>query len=384
MDYPKFTRAKLYITNQGKLSSNYIKEVIDIDNYMSLDTAKQIIDYIYNNAEEENVASVLSICGDPMLAHFEDIIKPSIEYLTELNLKHGLTSVIKLKIGTLDLSDAIIEFIKKYNILVTLDLTTVTETDIDAIKTVLNKLPNCACNLIINKTNISKLYNMIVCLDAAGATDINITPNVYDSWTKTAINNIDKQLGKLAEYIINKFEDYDVPAVPLNIKYMCKHLVRQNYINKQNLHRSIPTCNLTLSHGCGLDKTIVCDYAGNIYTYDQAKFAADQENLFYIGKLSSLDMTKIDFIAAAVKDKELASSEYDCSACPLNNICTSKTIPDNFILNGDFLKASNIFCAWQQSLYNRTLEIVKHFDETQDNVLFKDFFYGAVTRRVYE
>jgi len=389
MTIPKITKIELFITNKNKLSSKYTNEVINTKKYMALKTAYKLIDYVYNNAQEDSINSVIYFAGDEDLAHFEKTTKSCITYIRNKDKENNTQTKITLQLTGKNLTEDILKFIFDNQVYLKVIFNENIQPEQafpyeSGLKLITKYLPETFIDVIINPENINYLYNSILYINELGFSKIEIKQDLYSIWTDENFDILEQQLDLLNTYYKEKLDDYTVPDILLNYGIVFKQRILCDYSEIHNLCRTLPLCNLTKKTGCGFNDFIVADCLGNLYTNDQIPFDVAENNIFYVGTVESIDSNKIGYLFEQLSEKTVSSDKLSCKKCLLNNICDGSSIVSNYIITNNLLTVPFSYCRWQQIFFKKINEFIEYFDSAQDNILFKDFFYGTVTRRSHE
>lgn len=399
MEFPKMTFAQVFITHRCQLACKYCYEDFKDTEDMSYETLIKIVDYIRDNAKLEKKIPTISFFGGEPLLKFDDLIKPCVEYIRQKDKEeHVLPTKITITTNGLCLSEGMLDFFNKNGVRFMLsfdgcklaedatrcykDGTSCFE-EIDSKFELITKYnPNSQVRITVDPANIKYLYDSILYLTEKNVSEIRLFPNVFTQWSDEDYNNLYEQLNLIKEHYIKTFNDYEIPLIPKEFSTMLLYRVLRDYSEENNLFRSIPSCNRCNRCGGGFNGNIYVDVDGSIYTCSHIDFTPNKENIFYLGNIyneNKIDNLKVENLLNLNMAADMYSDE-DCKACPLNLICIGSCTPNNYLVNGDFNKATTVYCKWTKAIYNMMSELAEHFDELKDNILFKDYFYGAVVR----
>lgn len=395
MAYPLITNAMLILTKQCNLQCKYCYENKK-DEIMTLDTLKNIINILNNNACQSETFPRISFFGGEPLLYYEELIKPACQYAKELNPKFNLSITTN---GTL-LTEDILNYFKLMNVNIMLSIDGCEEShnlnrkyfngegsfsDIEAIiPSLLQKRPNTVARMTVTPENCKYIFDSLKCMQNFNFDTFNILPNEFDNWSDDDFIEIENQMNLIKDYIINSFEQEEIPLVPRLIEQMfCKRVIKE-YEVYNNRHRQTSSSLPCSRCGLGLQGKVVIDPNGDIFTCPHCSLNANEEEIMWIGNIATgINEERIDNLLKLNENHPMtAPSGIKCEDCPLNSICSGGCTPNKYLLTGDFNQSTEIYCKWMQIMYKTAEDIANYFDERKNNDLFKEYFYGCVIRGV--
>ncbi len=389
------TNAMILVTNNCNLRCKYCYENRS-NKVIDLQIMKDAIDFILKNAEEACVIPKITFFGGEPLLHFDDIMKSAIEYVRSKNNNVILCFVTN---GLLITEDQL-KFYKNNNVKFMLSIDGCKEAqdsnriyangsgsfdDLEEkIPLILKYDPQTLARVTVTPSNIQYLFNSLKYLESCNFDRVHIMPNVFDVWSDDDFKIAEEQLGLIKDYIINKFENDEIPLVPEIICQMFTKRVIKEYEESTNRYRMTPSTIPSKRCGIGSIGKVVIDTDGNIYTCPHCTMQPIEDEIMFIGNIySGINADKIENLVVLNNEKPIYSNTFKCSDCPLDRICSGGCTPNNYMIYSDFNLVPECYCKWNRLLYKTAEEIVNYFDKYKTNDLFKDFFYGCVIKGVY-
>lgn len=383
----------LVLTKDCQLRCTYCFEDHPKDQNMSLETAKQAVDFAYNNAIEDNVIPSISLFGGEPLLRYDDLIVPLIEYIRQEKKYYPFE--IKMTTNGLLLTEDKLQFLKKNGVHFMLSIDgneqahnatrsycdgRQTFNDLDAnIDNILKYQPNTSARVTLTPANAPYLLDSIKYFERKGFENVRIYPNVYEEWDQKSLDIFTEQLDLYNQYLYESFMSDTIPIVFDMYNYMLKKIVLNIYETNNNSCRTSLDCQVCHRCGLGIVGNLIVDYAGNIYTCDRVNFEPVDENIFYVGDIyNGVDYNRIYDLYFMNTMAPLSNPRLNCESCVLYKVCTGGCVPVNYMLNGDFNILPDSYCLYNQILYSKALELTERFEQEQTCDLFRDFFYGVV------
>lgn len=391
--YQPLIHGQLIITHQCQLNCTYCFESYKDNNVMTLDTCKKIITFLSEN-NTNNEPQIISFFGGEPLLHFNDIMQPIIDWnkneLQNKNLYFTFTT------NGLLLTEDILQYCKDNNIKFMLSIDGNKESQ-DAtrkyknnnnstfdklsenIPNILKYFPNTTARLTIDVNNISYLADSIKYLDEIGFQNCHVIPDVFSSWSSEIEQIYKDQLNQLNEYFIEKFTNYIVPLIPATWKEMMIKKIIKDYLEENNLFRTADICLPRNRCGFCFQRKGFFETNGDIYTCGHLTNESKDSN-FYLGNIydnQPIDINKIESLYSLNKENKIFNKNCD-SNCPLFNCCTGGCLPNNYLINNNLFNAPDAYCSWYKNLFNSVDFLLQYFDKDKKNILFKNYFYGAV------
>lgn len=396
---PKITRAKLVLTEKCQLNCKYCYEQHANKN-MSLDLAKESIDYVIRNAEEERQIPIINFFGGEPLLVYEELMKPCIEYIRD-DLKSRC--YIGFTTNGLLLTEENLKYLRSKNVNFMLSIDGCKEahdtnrtylsgegsfSEIEKkIPLMLKYYPNTRARMTVTPDTVKYLYDSVRYISDSGFIDMHILPDLFilpnkRDWTPEDFIVLKDQLTLFEEYVINTFESFEVPLIFQTYADMFTRIVLAMHCEKLGHHRTAKCCSLERRCGIGSDNNIIIDIEGNCYSCQHGSSGPIASNPLYLGNIKEGISEDRRLSLIKMNSSELHSNTLDCKECPLDSICTGGCVPNNYAVSGDFTTILESYCRWTRCIYDSASRVIKYFDEKKDNELFKDYFYGIVKRGV--
>ena len=401
----------LCITDACNLACKYCF-VEQHPNFMSLQTAKDIADWLYNNCQikiknnwvnEKEKCKINFFGGEPMLL-FDEVIKPLIEYCKEKNyeIDWGMTTN-----GTL-LDEEKIKYLfdNKVGLLLSIDGFKETqdynrpcrngESSFDKIfqniPYILKYYPNITFRSTIYEDTVEHCFENYLFAEKMGFKSYFCTPDVMSKkWSEEKLKILEEQIHQIFEYRLMQYLN--------NKKPMEFSKINENFSNFKKLFYDIPGIkgmkNTDLLKRCGLGTGLgAIGYDGSIYGC-QEWTSRKNENIYYIGNIykGGIDIKR---------HTKLLKTYYDSllNQKPENNICNNKDCimydfcqeyynpgcichSQNFDTYNNMEIISPIFCRYNQILFKESLITFQTLIEN-DNQLFKEYFSILTGRRGFK
>ena len=310
--------------------------------YMTLETAKQSIDFLVNNynmkkehgwLHNDEIKRITFFGGEPMLM-FDQIIVPLMEYI-ENNYNIDEFHFDITTNGTL-LNKERIEFMSKYNIIPLLSIDgnektqnynrpckNCKESSLDLISKnipiLLEYFPKTMFRSTVYKDSIQNLFEDYLYAEEMGFKNYTCIPDIRSqNWTEDDLNNYKNELFKIITYIFIHYLHNERPKTSFsNLEKAFSKII----FNDLNIDRKINTFNVAR---CGLGVSgVSINYQGDIFSC-QEQDSREYGEYFNIGNLNNgIDANKHSKI---LKDylfsKGGCEKEDNCKDCLLQINCS--------------------------------------------------------------
>lgn len=342
-EYP--TYIMLNLTDNCNLSCIYCF-VQQKPHYMTLDVAKQSINYIINNynikkekklLRPQEKKTIVFFGGEPMIM-FDTIIKPIISYIKEVdNLQEFMFHITTN--GTL-LSEERIEFLAKYNIIPLLSIDGDRKTQeynrpcknqnessfdliVKNIPYLLKHFPNTTFRSTVYKDTINNLYDNFLFAESMGFQNYTCVPDSRShNWTEQDLEAYEIQLVKICHHILEQYLHNSYPKMQFNNLDKAFEMIILRDVNIIN--NKINTWQSTFEPArCGLGTTgCSINYLGDIFSC-QEQDSRETGEYFYIGNIyTGIDKEKqIKIIDDYISCNGKCEKENECKTCPISNEC---------------------------------------------------------------
>lgn len=346
LKYP--TSAMFNITDDCNLACKYCF-VQQKPNYITLNTAKQAVDFLENNYNIKKKNNwllqgekifITFFGGEPTLL-FDQIIIPLIEYI-ECNKDYSQFKFAMTTNCTL-LNEDRLKFLKKHNFGLLWSIDGDKETQdynrpcknncISSFELVskniplmLKYFPEITFRSTIYKDTVHLLYENYLFAKKQGFLNYCAMPDTRSkNWTEADLQTLEKQinlicLDQLKEYINqngNRFINFD--NLFKSLKLIPKHDLFTGYVSSKGIQTQKNTI-----YRCGLGTTgISINFNGDIFSC-QEQDSREHGEYFYIGNIySGIDVEKHKKILNDYINSDIVCEKKDfCNSCYLENICT--------------------------------------------------------------
>ena len=396
INLPLITKAKITLTNSCQLRCKYCYENHD-HSHMTLDNAKSAIELILNNGKQTNVTPQISFFGGEPLLVYDELLKPCIEYVRD-TLKSRC--ILSFTTNGLLLDEDKLKFFRSKNVQFMLSIDGCEEahdknrvysngegsfSDLEpVIEKILKYYPNTKARMTVTPENVEYLYDSIRYLSEKGFRDVHIIPDLFivSGWKDSDFDILRSELSLIESYIIDTFEEGEIPLVFDTLADMFTRIVLSQYC--QSMHKRRTADCYSPLHRCGIGTTqgVSIDAKGNIFSCLHGSTEPSESNVLYLGDIRKGISEERRLSLLKMNECEITSQRADCNKCPLDLICTGGCVPNNYSVTGEFTIVPEAYCKWSVALYESARRIIEYFDSRKDNLLFKDYFYGVVKRGV--
>ena len=385
----------LNVTDSCNLACKYCF-VQQKPHFMTIDLAKQTIDWLINNLIKRNElpnvdklekVDVTFFGGEPTLL-YDDIIVPLVQYAEEKYPNKVQFSITTN--GTL-LNKNRIDFLSNHNIIPLLSIDGAKETQdfnrpqrngegsfdlVEAnIDYLLDKFPNTTFRATLYQPTVKNLYENYLYATKKGFKNIFICPNAREKWTEEHIKELEIEIGKIfADRILCYLNDYNPIGCTLIDKAFCDILVHdlqiyKNDFNNLNIERNVYRC------GIGTGSASV-SYEGLIFGC-QEQDSRDTNDYFYIGDIfNGIDVERHKKILNDYnKQIELVCEEKEfCNTCPLRTVCLEDICPSvSHDMFNEFFIRPKIDCVFHRAIMSNAVAAMKILVDEAHNDKFKEY-----------
>lgn len=352
---------------------------------MSLQTAKNAIDFLIKNCKKEWVPSINFFGGEPTLC-WDSIIVPITKYIREdlkIPFNIGMTSNCTL------LNEERLKFMKKnkINLLFSIDGDQETQdfnrpfhSGQGSFNTLVPLIPQIVKNFnptfraTIIPATCHNTYKNITFAEKNNFKTFFMVPNVFENWSEEKINELKLEMHKYSLHIIECFK-YNQSFIRFStLERSFKDILKINEAINNNNFRN----NCSYFQKCGLGHTpyVSVDPQGKIYACQELT-SNDKQNIFLIGDIyngineNSLYKLKESFNQLKIRGKE-------CENCRYNRICDGGCVANNFLINDDINSMPSMFCTWKNILLDEAIFIM---NSLSDNKHFIEYWEGNLHGR---
>ena len=385
----------LNVTDSCNLACKYCF-VQQKPHFMTIDLAKQTIDWLVNNLKNKNSllvdkkldkADLNFFGGEPMLL-YDDIIVPLVLYTEEKypNLVHfGITTN-----GTL-LNKERIDFLKEHNFSILLSIDGDKETQnfnrpqrngegsFDLVEKnidyLLQNFPTTTFRATIYQPTVKYLYENYLYAISKGFRNIFLCPNAREDWTEEHIEELKLELNKIYLHRIACYlNDIEPIGFTLIDKAFCDILehdlqIYNNEFNNLSPNRRVIRC------GIGTGSASVA-YDGKIFGC-QEQDSRDTNDYFYIGNIfDGIDVNRHNRILSDYNkaEKLVCENQNLCENCPMRFNCIDEMCPSvSYDRFKTFFIRPKIDCIFHQELFKNAILSMKILVDKDKNEKFKNY-----------
>lgn len=390
-----FTSVCLNLTDDCNLACKYCF-VQQKPNYMTLDTAKQAIEFLVSNynkkvSPNKSKIDVTFFGGEPTL-QWNQIIVPLVTYVEEKYPNLFLFSITTN--GTL-LNKERIDFLKEHNIHPLLSIDGCEECQNlnrpckngnpsfplveKNIPYLLEAFPYTTFRSTIDADTCQYMFDNYLYAESKGFENIFFCPNARTKWTEEQKKELYLQLDKIFLYRLFQFKNKIKPLEFSTINNIFLDILRldlNNLNNKQDKEAN------KLPYRCGLGTTSASiGFDGKIFAC-QEQDSRSTSDIFYIGDIFNginYEKHKNLLYKYCEKNEIKCETENLCLTCPLFNICNNGSCPSvAYDLFSNFYTKSEIDCCFHIKIFNILCASMKILVE-ENNPLFKEYL-----KKVYQ
>lgn len=396
-EYKYLSNIMLCITDACNLACRYCF-VEQHPNYMSLQTAIDAVEWVYNNLKikkengwisEREKANIFFFGGEPTLM-FDSIIKPLIKYVKEkkYSISFGITTN-----GTL-LDEEKIKFLynNEVGLLLSIDGFKKTqdynrpcqngESSFDKIfpniPVLLKYYPNLTFRSTIYEDTVEHCFENYLFAEKMGFKFYFCTPDVLTSkWEENKLNILKEQIHKIFEYRLIQYSNNIMP-MKFSKEIESFRNIKNIILNENNTQKKDNLMRCGLGTGLG-----AIGYNGNIYGCQEFSSCGDSHK-FYIGniykdgidKQKHSDLLKLYFNYnienIKIKNKCENQNCINYNTCMFYQFYERRCPAQNYSTSSDINKENIISCFYEQLIFQENLAMFQFLIES-NNELFKEY-----------
>lgn len=233
----------------------------------------------------------------------------------------------------------------------------------------------------IDLNNYNHLYKDYLDLNANQVRILNFSFNpVQFSSREFDLNNIYSELYKIKDFIIQTFQDGNIPLVPINISNNFLKIIIQD---KEELNQEIINFfhqSELMTYHCNMmiGKKIIINQYGELFLCSKNKL--DNKNKFYCGTIDNpYSLDQIIFNIFNIPLEQLINiaptiKKEKCQFCNLKSTCNIDCFANNFCYSEDPLFPNKIYCSFNNTWDKITKDLILTLDN-EKNELFKNYFF---------
>ena len=403
-EYKYLTEIMLNVTDDCNLICKYCF-VEQNPHYMSLQTAKDVCDYAFNNLQEKikinkiyqnRQCKIYFFGGEPTLC-YQSIIYPLVKYCNEKypnKFNFGITTN-----GTL-LTKEIIDFFKinNFSILLSIDGNKTTQdynrpcknqsSSFDLInkniKYLLQNFPNLRFRSTIYPDTVQYLFENYLYAESLGFSKYEAIEDNRHYWSKQNIEILQEQFSKIYYYRLLQLINHKTPMDVGRINLWFRNIIEiySSHSTLFNIENNISVLR------CGLGTTTgSIGYDGSIYGC-QEQTSKNNKNIFFIGNIynGGIDIEKHKKLLKFYYNSQIEEKQKkdECVLCKLNQLCKVNHLicPSTTIdLYNNMNTITDINCALRKIYFKNsllTLNLLSSLNDDKINAYLYKIINGVI------
>lgn len=368
------------ITNARPIIKSRIEVVNEVGDLITIDDAKRLVDYAVDQSLSVDKTPTITFLGEHVIENFDSFLKPIIEHIKSFGCRYS----VYVESSGVDLIDEQLAFMRRSSVqpVIKIDWALsdghITDEFIAGVENIVAYFPSVSADFKLTPKTAGNLSNVVSILKELGIYYYKVSPDYFVEWSELDIEILESQIELIKKSTIDIFEDDDIPALFDDFAFMFRKIVAI-IGEKQSCaeYRSIPMAMPCNRCGMGINGQMLIASNGDFHSCLRCK---NEE--FIVGNINE-GVFNDKLVTLLNEVNSCVAIGIDCENCNLNRICDGGCVVANFAVNCDVNKASIIYCRWMQMLHRAASDIIEHFDATQSNDLFRDYFYGMVKRGGY-
>lgn len=398
-EYQYLTSCMLNVTDACNLACRYCF-VEQHPHYMTLDIAKQVVDWLYSNLQKkieiypntEKICQITFFGGEPTLC-FDSIIIPLVYYC---NQKYPFIFHFSITTNGTLLNKERIDFLKKYNfsILLSIDGNEITQNynrpcqnkELNSFKMIEKNIPyllECFPDLCFRSTlyppTIKYLYENYLYVESLGFKNFEMIADNRIKWNSKNKKILKNEFSKIFLHRLAQIKNNILPLNVGRINLYTAIIIKLLFEDTRKIlnfdQETIYRCGLATTNGA-------IGWDGSIYGC-QEQVSKNNKNIFYIGNLltGGIDKDKhIKLLKQYYNDQNNLILPKKCKNCQMNKICGINAIScpsTTFDLYKNMNTISDINCYLRQLYYKNILITTKLL---LNNDTFKKYLKNILER----
>jgi len=365
MNYPPITSVMLVVTHACNLRCRYCFVQKEPET-MTLQTAKDVVDFLIGNCQNDETPSINFFGGEPMMC-WDNIIEPLTRYIRE-ELKAPFHLSVTTN-GTL-LTPERLAFMKENQIGMLLSIDGDAKTQdynrpyadgrgsFEALRPMLEEIardfrPTFRMTTI--PATCGNLFADIQFARSAGFSNFFVVPNIFEEWSAESWETLGGEVRKYGDHFIESYENGETP-----IRFSTFEEALRN-ITKINNAVSCGSCRVGCHAGrkCGLGTARFASVhpSGDVYACQEMTSNEGQSSIFWIGNIyNGVSEERRAALASLFDSKKVTGA--DCGKCKLRRICDGGCVANNYLVNGDVNRLPTVYCRWMQMLLNEAIRVM--------------------------
>lgn len=368
---PKITSAFLNLTNACNLACRYCF-VHQNPTYISLETAKDAADWLYQNWEangKQHNVGINYFGGEPLLC-WESVIVPLTEYIRRT---YGEEFRLSITTNGILLDEERLEFLRKHKVSPLLSMDGDKETQDEQRPThaggssfdllepkldmILHYFPDIGFRSTITPKSAPLLFHNLSFVESRGFTTWFGMPNDFETWALADIEVLRGEVRKLGNHFIERCRNGERPIRFTSFERMFAAICHINSAIEQGVDRDIDRCSSCYRCGLGGTHYAAIDTEGRVFACQDMCSFATEESPFYLGSIyQGIDDARRKALMADYDSRRCHGK--DCTQCRLSRICDGGCVANNYMVNADIRHVPEIHCEWYQMLLEEAIRVM--------------------------
>ena len=336
---------------------------------MTIETAKQTVDFIIKNTQKGDEIIFGLFGGEPLL-RFDQIEKIT-EYIKKETANAGFRNRISITTNGTLLTEKTLEFIKKHDISLCISIDGPEEVHnkyrvykngrgsfkkvYENIKLTREILDFFQVNAVYGPDTIEYLPETAKLLVGLKVPAIHLNLNITSDWSKTPTNIFSETYKKIGDLYIKNYQDGN--EVTINIIDNKVILLLKGGFSEIDV--------------CGMGETeLGISPAGNLYPCERL-IGEDNSPKFFIGNVyDGFDTPRLEKVIA-----NRGNAKEECKSCKYEPYCMSWCGCTNYHMSGQTNQPSITLCASEKAMIQNAMYVLKSLNT---NDLFVDHYYNCL------
>ncbi len=371
---------------------------------MTLDMAKQAVDFLYNNYQIKKQNNFYISPLDPFINFFggeptllwDEIIVPLTLYIEKKyeNFHIGITTN-----GTL-LNEEKIKFLNEHKISILLsidgdkttqdltrpckDKTSSFDKIIKNIPLLLQYQPNIVFRATVSQENVDQLFHNFLFAKSLGFKEWFFSPNEREKWSEDNLITLEEQVNKIFQYYLLLFQNN------INVDFYSS-LIDNSFRQAINIYDFLLlNNNLKINKipiyfsRCGIGTgTISINCDGDIFGCQEQNSRNNSNFIFKIGNLKDgINKDKqLKLIQSFINSDIKCENPKVCDNCKFSNECRVHMCPSTcYDLFNSFNQKTEVACRYRNAFTNNALLLIKLLNNNQ---IFLDYLKDIERRTLH-
>jgi uncharacterized protein len=219
-------------------------------------------------------------------------------------------------------------------------------------RSMLQTRPKAQARATVHPNFVDKFAESVAYIHGLGFREMAVSASEYQDWTESHFSQLERQLGRIVEYIDHVFGEGGDFCLT-SFKYYISRLIRHRVAGNESLIKF-------QSQPCGAGKGyLMVDYQGDIWPchrFDGADTAAGAAGQFRLGNIFKpgfnyqLQGAFLDFDHGKIHKES-------CNVCPVNPVCGGYCPAANLSDTGSIYSPHDAFCRWSNLMYGAAFQL---------------------------